>query len=255
MCWSHFSLKVLIELCQQVDFMWQDIDSVVPNVSILRRLLFAARHVSKECPNYWNIVADFAFGPCTSKQDVRLLIENLDFLDDKAFQTDKELMKELHTSQGYQHQPLGIVFISTNNTCRFCGGKLLIRADRPSFMTVYTDDIGTVHATHFRKYCQNSQKKCHYTQHYGFHTYGDSGDMIFDPDWDQQPYFLSTSKTAFSLSFLRKFEAEILLGQISYHQKSCIYNYYNNYEQVKKRASRTSSDHISDEDNPIDESR
>ena len=58
--------------------------------------------------------------------------------------------------------------------------------------------------------------------------------MIFDSDWDQLPYFVSTSKTAFSLMFLKQFEAELLLGQVSYLQKSTIYNYYHGYEQVKK---------------------
>ena len=65
--------------------------------------------------------------------------------------------------------------------------------------------------------------------------------MLYDPDWDSLPYFVSTAKTAFSLSFLDRFEAEILLGQVSFNQKSAIYNYYNNYEQVKKKTSAESS--------------
>ena len=216
--------------------MWQEIESVVPDASVLRRLLFAAIHVSKECPKYWDIVTEFAYGSAgCNKDDVRVLLDNLEFLEDKAFPTDKELLKELCSTEGYDGQLLGIVLISSNCTCRSCGGKLLIRADRPSFMTIYTDDMGTVHGTHFRKYCQNSRKKCQFTQHYGFHAEGDKSDMFYDPDWDSLPYFISTSKTAFSLSFLKRFEAELLLGQVSFNQKSSIYNYYNNYEQVKKK--------------------
>ena len=131
-----------------------------------------------------------------------MLLDNLEILDDKAFRTGKELLRELCSTEGYHGQPLGIVLISSNSTCRSCGGTLLVRADRPSFMTIYTDDMGTVHGTHFRKYCQNSRKKCHFTQHYGFHTEGDNGDMFYDPDWNSLPYFVSTAKTAFSLSFL-----------------------------------------------------
>lgn len=237
--------------------MWQEIDSVVPDVRILRRLLFASVHITKECPCYWKIVCDFAYGfSCTEHEfeNVRILLDNLEFLDSKAFQTDKELLEELYSFPEYHHQPLGVVLISSNNTCRSCSGKLLIRADRPSYLTVYTDDMGSVHGTHFRKYCQNNRKNCHYTQHYGFHTYGDNGDMIFDTDWDQQPYFMPTSKTAFSLQFLKKFEAELLLGQVSYLQKSTIYNYYNNYEQVKKGCSNGNmSDQ--DDDDQVDELR
>lgn len=234
--------------------MWQEIGSVVPDASVLRRLLFAAMHVSKDCPKYWNIVTEFAFGSSEcNKDDVRVLLDNLEFLDHKAFQTDKELLRELCSTEGYHRQPLGIVLISSNSTCRSCGGTLLVRADRPSFMTIYTDDMGTVHGTHFRKYCQNSRKKCHFTQHYGFHTEGDHGDMLYDPDWDSLPYFVSTAKTAFSLSFLDRFEAELLLGQVSFNQKSAIYNYYNNYEQVKKKTSAESNS--SDDDGDQTEQR
>ena len=104
-------------------------------------------------------------------------------------------------------------------------------------MTVYTDDMGTVNATRFRKYCQNSRKQCHFTQYYGYHKNGDSGNIIFDQDWDQHQYLISTFKMAFSLSFLERFEAELLLGQVSFNQKSAIYNFYNKYEHVTKKTS------------------
>lgn len=217
--------------------MWQEIDSVVPEVSVLRRLLFATAHLSKECPKYWNTVTKFSFGCSDKVEDVKVLVENLEFLDNKAFETDKELLKELHSAEGYHNQPLGIVLVSPKTVCKLCGGKLLVRADRPSVMTVYTDDMGTVNGTHFRKYCQNSRKQCHFTQYYAFHKNGESGKIIFDHDWDQHQYLISSSKTAFSISFLRRFEAELLLGQVSFNQKSAIYNFYNHYEQVMKKTS------------------
>ena len=104
-------------------------------------------------------------------------------------------------------------------------------------MAVYTDDMGTVNATHFRKYCQNSRKQCHFTQYYGFHKNSDSRNIIFDQDWEQHQYLVSTSKTAFSLSFLKRFEAEPLLGQVSFNHKSAMHNFYNKYEQVIKKTS------------------
>ena len=234
---------------QQLLTMWQEIESTLPDITVLRRLLFASAHLAKESPNYWKIVCEFAFGYSEPEhyERVRILLENLEYLDSKAFQTDRELQEQLYSSVGYQHKPLGVVLISPIETCQSCGGKLLLRADRPSIMTLYTDDMGTLNGTHFRKYCQNGRKNCHYTQHYGFHTYGDSGDMTFDSDWDKLPYFVSTSKTAFSLQFLKKFEAELLLGQVSYLQKCSIYNYFNNYEQVKKQGNANNCDNGSED--------
>jgi hypothetical protein len=51
---------------------------------------------------------------------------------------------------------------------------------------------------------------------------------------------VSTHKTGFSLPFLQKFDAELLLGQVSYKQKSDIYNYYHKYDKMEKKMS---SDH------------
>lgn len=154
----------------------------------------------------------FSFGYCDKLEDVKVLVENLEFLD-KAFETDKELLKELHSAEGYQSQPLGIVLVSPKSVCKLCGGKLLVRADRPSVMTVYTDDMGTINGTHFRKYYQNSRKQCRFTQYYAFHKNGESSKIVFDQDWDQYQYLICTSKTAFSIFFLQRFEAELLLGQ------------------------------------------
>ena len=39
--------------------MWQEIDGVIPDVSTLRRLLFAVTQLLKDTPNYWNIVSLF----------------------------------------------------------------------------------------------------------------------------------------------------------------------------------------------------
>lgn len=39
----------------------------------------------------------------------------------------------------------------------------------------------------------------------GLHT-------IYDSDWEDLPYFISTSKTAFDMPFLKKFDSEILLA-------------------------------------------
>lgn len=142
----------------------------------------------------------------------------------------------MHTGIG--KQPLGVVLISSNTTCLECGGKLLVRSDRPSSLTLYTDEMGTVLATQFRKYCQNSRKGCSFTQHYSYHSTSDDNttEVVYDVNWADLPYFVSSNKTAFATKFLERFDAEILLGQISYKQKSDIYNYYNKYEQTLIKA-------------------
>ena len=114
---------------------------------------------------------------------------------------------------------------------------MLIRSDQPSFMTLYTDNMGTVPATHFRKYCQNYRKGCTFTQHYSYHTKSDDSDaqVIYDSNWADLSYFVSTTKTAFSTNFLERLDAEILIGQVSYKQKSDIYNYHNKYETATKQ--------------------
>ena len=61
--------------------------------------------------------------------------------------------------------------------------------------------------------------------------------MIYDSNWDEVPYFVSTSKTAFAMSFMHQFDAELLLGQITYKQKSDIYNYHHQYERIEKSQS------------------
>lgn len=53
--------------------------------------------------------------------------------------------------------------------------------------------------------------------------------MIADNNWAELPYFISTSKTGFSTTLLEKFDAELLLGQLSYKQKADIYNFYHKY--------------------------
>ena len=220
--------------------MFQEVDRVVPDITVLRRILFASAHIPKEMPHYWEEVVGFAYDGIDKKpriEEVKVLLENIHCLEQRAFHTDVELLAELHTHKGIQNHPLGVVLISPNTTCQLCGGDLLIRSDRPSTLTLYTDNMGTVLATHFRKYCHNYRKGCSFTQHYSYHsTSGDDGtEVIYDVNWDNLPYFLSSNQTAFSTTFLSKFEAEILLGQMSYNQKSDVYNYYNKYETAAKQ--------------------
>ena len=92
---------------------------------------------------------------------------------------------------------IGIVLISPNKVCSACSGKLLIRSDRPSRVTVYTECDGTVIGSHFQKFCQNYRKGCRFNQYYGCHTFGDKSLSHYDSNWNELPYLVSTSQTVF----------------------------------------------------------
>lgn len=170
----------------------------------------------------------------------KVLLENIQFLNKKVLVSDKDLIADLYSMPGLKDHPLGVVLISPNTSCKLCKAELIVRSDRPCFLTLYTDDMGTIPGTHFRKYCKNSRRGCSYTQHYGFYTINDEEDsvMTYDDDWFQLPYFMSSSKTGFAMCFLRRYDTELLISQISYREKCDIYNIYHNYDQTRKTSSK-----------------
>lgn len=167
----------------------------VRDVSVVRRLTFAAGFLPKSMPNYCETVAYFSVlhrqsrNSLTSEQ-VRLLIENLEVIDNEAFTPDQDLTREIVDMPRLGRDlPLGIVLISARDSCTLCGSNLNVRADRASTATIYDDSLGTVQATHFTKYCRRI--RCSYQQHYGFSTQGDSSEVVYDDNWQSLPYFMS----------------------------------------------------------------
>ena len=118
------------------------------DVAILRRILFASVYVPKDLPDYWLAVTNFASqgGLSLQPQSVKIAVENLTSINEKAFATDKQLLSELYALRATPSnpRPLGIILISSCTNCRLCGGKLLIRNDRGSHIMVYTESFGTV---------------------------------------------------------------------------------------------------------------
>ena len=98
------------------------------DVSVLRRLSFAAATLPGDTPNYWELVSSFVFSSCLppSTDKVQILIKNLKYLDEKSFDTDSQFLRELTLQEGFQGRPLGIVLISANSKCGLCGGNLLV---------------------------------------------------------------------------------------------------------------------------------
>ena len=165
--------------------------------------------------------------------------ENLQVFNNHEFYTDKQLLSEfLSFSPMRDGKVIGISLISNATTCKFCGGKLLLKKDRPSHVTIYTQTFGTV-GSHFHKYCQNFRSGCNFRQFYGYHSSG--GKLLYDLDWAQLDYFISTSETAFEISMFSTFDVELLIGQISYKLKADIYNLTNKYPVPPKTCSSTDS--------------
>ena len=214
------------------------------DVAVLKRILFAAVHLPRDLPHYWSVVTQFASqgspsGQSLQPESVKIAVKNLQSVNEKAFVTDKQLITEIHALCATPSctTPLGIILVSPHTNRRLCGGKLLIQNDRPSHITVYTETCGTVIGTHYHKFCQHFRRGCSVRQFYGYSSEGSQSVTFYDPDWGEHEYFVSSSETAFELGMLRKFDAELLLGQMSYSQKAEIYNYCHGYPVPPKKCS------------------
>ena len=134
--------------------MWQEVSKVTAKISVLRRLLFAIASVPEGTPNRWEVICQFSFENLKDKatvEDVKLLAENIEFLDAQAFVTDSTLAKELISAEGLKKgSPMGIVMISSNSVCKECGGALVIQEDRPrsSSIVLYTESMGILYQPH-----------------------------------------------------------------------------------------------------------
>ena len=210
-------------------------------IEVVRRLTFASAVLPPDLPNYWNTVSSFASAVKRSQDSVsvtpdqaKVFIENLKYLEPDALSNDYRLSVELQLFTGPKGQPLGIVLVSNNQTCLMCGSGLLIKADRPSKVTVYTDLFGTTNGTHYRKICRKFRAGCPFVQHYGHYCRG--GDLIsYNEDFHSLEFFMSTRETAFEMALLRQLDAEVLIGQLSYKQRSEIYNVKHGYDKARKK--------------------
>ncbi len=141
------------------------------DLAILRRILFATAHLPQDMPNYWQTIADFA-KVGLPVMEVKTMVQNLQYLNEAAFSTDKKLLGELYSSKGGGATPIGVVLISQKQECGACGARLTVRADRPRSLVLYTQVSGTLPATHYRKVCSKARYGCLFVQHYGFHSEG-----------------------------------------------------------------------------------
>lgn len=211
-------------------------------VAVVKRLIFAAALLPPETPKVWDIVSSFAtrLASAETPSKAKLFIENLHYLEPDVFCHEKDLLKELRSIVGDKDVTLGIILLSPRRVCIQCGSSLFVKADRPSRVTVYTDKEGTVSGTHYRKICKRFRSGCAFVQHYGHYSTGESA-VFYNDDWEQHGYFLSTRETAFEMALLQQFDIEILIGQLSYKQRSDIYNIKHGYDRAKKQERNTNS--------------
>lgn len=204
------------------------------HVSVLRRMLFAATYLPEDLPNYWETLVKFGTLRKDSESikidEAKILFQNMKELDSHAFATDQELFSEL-ASLEIKKRPLGIVLISTNDTCISCKSKLLLRKDRPAQVIVYDYNNGSMPGSHYHKYCKN--RSCGFTQYYGYYTNGGSSNVYYNSDWMTLPYFVSSRETVFSMKLLEQFDGEIFIGQLSFKQCADLYNYLHTCEKDK----------------------
>ena len=198
----------------------------IKDVSVLRRLLFAAAFLNPELPAFWAVVLEFATDGKISRcsvtpEQIKTLTENLQVLNASAFQPDSELQQELISLHLPGKKPLGVILISPVSSCVLCGSELQLRKDRHAPVVLYDMNLGTIPGAHFHKFCP--KRLCSFTQYYGY--YSTQGRVIFNEDWSTLPYFLSSRETGFSLGILKQLDANMMIGQISFKQQADIYNY------------------------------
>ena len=147
----------------------------------------------RDLPHYRSIVTEF-IGIESEREGVKVLspecvrvaVENLEVLNSAAFATEQELIKKIYefSPQTLGSSPLGIILVSSHHQCSQCGGKLHVKGNRPSRLTVYTESFGTVTGTHYHKFCQNFRKGCAFRQYYGYHSEGSQSVTFYDSDWE-----------------------------------------------------------------------
>ena len=193
---------------------------------------FAVGYLPEDLPKYWSILSAFlaqqSGGKSICETALKTAVENLRYLSEEPLATDNQLAKEIHSLSfpSESKNTLGIVLISHSDTCKKCGGTLLVRSDRPSKITVYTETYGTVLGTHYRKFCSNFRKGCSFSQHYGYSTDGNHSAHHYDLNWSSNHYFhrknsIQIRANGITVEFCRREEVRQLNGMVVGRTRMC----------------------------------
>jgi len=119
-----------------------------------------------------------------------------------------------------------MVLVSSVEECVSCKSKLYIRSDRNTTAVTYNHDLGLIPAIHHTTYCRKTG--CSLQQYYGYYSI-DNKDVTYNSSVLKLPYFMCSRETGFSVSNLKWFDTECLLGPISYKHGAEICNDYHGY--------------------------
>lgn len=210
----------------------------VSNPAVQRRLIFATQYLPHDLPNYWEIIARFSSQlnteeSCITPEAARLAMENMQALNADAFIYDTDLTNELLQIEcTVTKLPLGIPLMPNQTHCVICEGKLLLRGDRASRISLYTESLGTAQQHIFTSIVKTTEK-CKFVQYYGYHKNGRENSQ-YSSNWNELPYFILSQETGFEMKFLKHFDVELLIGQLSYKQRTDIYNVTKGYDTTTK---------------------
>ena len=215
---------------------------------MLQRMVFAAAHLPCELPNLWEVEVEFASLVSDSKnssltpEKAQVLIENLGDLNEEVFTSIKnnamllELVRYCPKADKAP-KPIGIILMSSRENCQNCNSKLVLRSDRPSPIVIYDDLLGSLPGNHYHKYCRKTG--CQFYQYYGYHSQGNTAKIFYDEEWASLAYFVTSQRSAFAMRFLKFYNADLLIGQVSYKQRSDIYNYFHGYSSLSELSEAT----------------
>ena len=92
--------------------MFEEANKLCQEISVLKRLCFAAKYLNKETPKYWDFVKAFGFMSMDIKPDsrqVEIFMQNLQYLDSDAMEVDQSLLqgfKDIHLELFYYRQTI-----------------------------------------------------------------------------------------------------------------------------------------------------
>jgi hypothetical protein len=122
---------------------------------------------------------------------LKVLSENLHELDDKAFDSDTFLFREMKTFS-IDGPPLVVILIRSNKACLVRNFKLTLRRARAAQVNIYDINQGTYFGSHYYMYC--SKRNCSFVQFFGYYTR--NSQVFYDPGWNDLPYFVSSKETS-----------------------------------------------------------
>lgn len=173
-------------------------------------------------PNYWSVVTQFASQGSQSlqPQSVKIAVDNLVSVDEKAFlQTSSWRMKSTHC---VWVPPIQIHLASFLFPRTLAVHSVAVNYWFETIEEVTSHWILRDSCWQPLSNCPKVPKGCSFRQYYGYSSQGSQSTVYYDVNWVEHEHFISTSGTAFEMSLLRKFDTELLLGQISYNQMADI---------------------------------